>query len=302
MEVNAVFEGGGVKGIGLVGAVACLEDRGYTFNKFAGSSAGAIVAALLSAGYRASELRDIMLDLDYRKFQDKDRLQSIPIIGKPAAFLIEKAVYSGDFTEKWIEGLLKKKGKSTFKDVMSGGRTRLKIIASDITRKKMLILPDDLGKYGYLYREFSIARAVRMSTAIPFYYKPVKLHNMGGTSYIVDGGILSLYPIWIFDNAQDSRIPTFGFKLIEPSRNHMELRRRDVISYGLDIISTMLEKDDEKYIRKRDFIRTIPIPTVGVKTTDFSITRKKRIELYNSGYKSAERFLENLERRKEILL
>lgn len=294
MKINVVFEGGGVKGIGLVGAVACLEDRGYTFNMLAGSSAGSIVAALLAGGYRARELKEIMLNLDYRRFKDKDKLQSIPLLGKPISFFIEKGIYTGEYMEKWIDELLVKKGKKKFKDVEISGASRLKVIASDITRKKMLILPEDLKDYEINQDEFSIASAVRMSTAIPFYFKPVKLQNQSGVSYIIDGGILSLYPIWIFDEGENTKIPTFGLKLIEPSRHTMELSKRDVISYGLDIIGTMMEKDDEKYIRKRDFIRTVPIPTVGVKTTDFDITREKSLELYESGYKSAEKFLEGL--------
>lgn len=40
---DAVFEGGGVKGIGLVGAIAVAEERGYHWVNVAGTSAGAIV-------------------------------------------------------------------------------------------------------------------------------------------------------------------------------------------------------------------------------------------------------------------
>lgn len=45
-KADAVFEGGGVKGIGLAGAVAVTEEAGYQFENVAGTSAGAIVAAL----------------------------------------------------------------------------------------------------------------------------------------------------------------------------------------------------------------------------------------------------------------
>jgi hypothetical protein len=45
--VDLVFEGGGVKGIALVGAFSILEVRGYEPQNMAGTSAGAIVAALL---------------------------------------------------------------------------------------------------------------------------------------------------------------------------------------------------------------------------------------------------------------
>ena len=45
--INAVFEGGGVKGVGLVGAVSVTEENGYRFGNVAGTSAGAIIATLM---------------------------------------------------------------------------------------------------------------------------------------------------------------------------------------------------------------------------------------------------------------
>ena len=56
LMADAVFEGGGVKGIGLVGAVAVAEERGYQWVNIAGTSAGAIVAALLAVGYSVAEI------------------------------------------------------------------------------------------------------------------------------------------------------------------------------------------------------------------------------------------------------
>jgi len=49
MKADAVFEGGGVKGIAFVGALQVMEQNGYTWEKLAGTSAGSIVAALVSA-------------------------------------------------------------------------------------------------------------------------------------------------------------------------------------------------------------------------------------------------------------
>ena len=59
-NVDLVFEGGGLKGIGLVGAYSVLEERGYRPQNVAGASAGAIVAALVAAGYTAVELREVL--------------------------------------------------------------------------------------------------------------------------------------------------------------------------------------------------------------------------------------------------
>jgi NTE family protein len=51
LRVDGVFEGGGVKGIALVGAASEIEAAGYEIVNLAGTSAGAIVATLLAAGY-----------------------------------------------------------------------------------------------------------------------------------------------------------------------------------------------------------------------------------------------------------
>ena len=73
-KIDAVFEGGGVKGIGLAGAVSVLDEHGYTFENVAGTSAGAIVAALVAAGYTAAELKDTVSAIDYGKFEDPGAL------------------------------------------------------------------------------------------------------------------------------------------------------------------------------------------------------------------------------------
>ncbi len=101
-----MFEGGGVKGIGLVGAMAVTEAHGYRFENVAGTSAGAIVAALLAAGYQASQLKGILDDLDYQAFKDKGFLDKIPVLGSTLSLGFEKGLYEGQFVETWLRELL----------------------------------------------------------------------------------------------------------------------------------------------------------------------------------------------------
>ena len=170
MKADAIFEGGGVRGIGFAGAINCLEERGYEFQRLAGTSAGAVMAALLAAGYTGLEL-GMIADTDFSSFLDRDAIQAIPLLGKPLGLMLEKGLYRGDRIEEWIRGLLKKKGKTKFGDVMQEGGSRLKIIASDITKKEIMILPDDLPKYGIDPMNFEIAKAVRMSVGIPLFFQ-----------------------------------------------------------------------------------------------------------------------------------
>ena len=57
MEYDLVFEGGGAKGMAFVGAMAAFEAAGHTYRRVIGSSAGAITALTLAAGYTAAEMQ-----------------------------------------------------------------------------------------------------------------------------------------------------------------------------------------------------------------------------------------------------
>jgi hypothetical protein len=59
---DLVFKGGGAKGIGLAGAYRELSDSGYEPGRVAGTSTGAIMAPLVTAGYSGAELQEIVLD------------------------------------------------------------------------------------------------------------------------------------------------------------------------------------------------------------------------------------------------
>jgi NTE family protein len=300
-KVDAVFEGGGVKGIGLVGAVAVTEEKGYAFENVAGTSAGAIVAALVAAGYTATELKDIMDELDYNWYKDKGALDKIPFLGPALSLTFEKGIYEGHFLENWIAGLLAAKDVTCFGDLVMPAyqddpkyRYKLQVIAADITRGEMLVLPRDIGYYGIDPNALGVAQAVRMSMSIPFFFEPVTLQDAhGNKSYIVDGGVLSNFPVWLFDAEGDSpEWPTFGYKLVEPDEGAPN-RIRGPITMLAALFSTMMEAHDAYYIRDSNFARTIPIRTLGVRTTEFDLSREKSEALYQSGRDAADKFFQH---------
>jgi len=296
---DAVFEGGGVKGIGLVGAVAVAEERGYQWVNVAGTSAGTIVAALVAAGYTGAEMKEILNELDYNRFKDTSLLDRIPFIGPVTSVIFEKGIYEGKFFENWMRGLLRKKNIHTFNDLIleeykddERYRFKLRVIASDISRGRLLILPQDIADFGIRPKDLNVAAAIRMSMSIPFFFEPVTLRNMktNQVSYIVDGGLLSNFPVWLFD--AEGGIPdwsTFGFKLVEPEEGTPH-RVRGPVSLLAALFSTMMEAHDARYIEDAQFVRTIPIPTLGVGTTEFDISREKSEALYQSGREAAEKF------------
>lgn len=308
LKVDAVFEGGGVKGIGFAGAISEVEKAGYKFENIAGTSAGAIVAALLAVGYTSQEIKNELEKLNYNNFKDVGRL------GKSLSIIFQYGMYKGDFFENWMEELLAKKGITTFGQLITEYpeekyKYKLQVVASDITNKRLLILPQDLKHFGFDPDQFSIARAVRMSMSIPLFFKPVKLiDNNGKEHIIVDGGVLSNYPIWLLDdNTSNPPWPTFGFKLMEPNRRELSKGEsgyvKNIVSFFQALIGTMLEAHDKLHISesKGDYDRTIGVPTTitvngidkDIKTTAFNITEEESLLLYKNGEETARIFLEN---------
>ena len=135
MKIDLVCEGGGVKGIGLIGAVCCLEENGYTFERLAGTSAGAIVSSLLAVGYTGEELKDILFNLNFRDFCGKTHFSCMPRIGQAVSLFKNKGIISGSSIEKYFKSLFIAKGKTKFKDISVNGVSPLKIMVSNIPTK-----------------------------------------------------------------------------------------------------------------------------------------------------------------------
>lgn len=302
MLVNGVFEGGGVKAIALVGAIKAAEEHGVRFHQVAGTSSGAIVASLLAAGYTADELKKIILETPFTDFLARSWLHELPLVGPAARLFIKKGLYSGQRLERWVEEKLAAKGVRTFGDLPKG---KLRIIASDISQGKLLVLPDDIAQYGIDPLQFPVARAVRMSTSIPYFFDPVVLRKPAkarqkGQSfadqfiYIVDGGLLSNFPLWIYDKEnsgipEKERIPTLGFHLVGKQASAPRTIQGPLTMLQA-LFATMMEAHDERYIEEKNRFRTIKIPTLGVRLTDFDIKPEKSMELFNSGYTAANNY------------
>jgi NTE family protein len=308
---DLVFEGGGVKGIGLAGAYAVLEERGFTPKRVAGTSAGAITAALVAAGYSSAELDEIVLKLPFEQFKDEGWEAHVPLIGAEFNILRHRGIYKGRLFHDWMAERLAAKQITTFGQLRDeewqepDGAYRLRVIASDVTHRRLLVLPDDAAHLGVDPNELEIAYAVRMSMSIPFFFEPVihKNEQTGQEHLIVDGGMLSNFPVWLFDShGRDPRWPTFGLLLVEPDPaqpigarlpgTEHGIEAGSLIDYVKSLAHTMMEAHDRLYVEQANYARTIPIPTLGVGTTEFAIIPQRVQALYDSGRKAAGDFLD----------
>ena len=305
LTADLVLEGGGVKGIALVGAYSVIEERGYTINRVAGTSAGSIAGALIAARMSAKELETEMRGLDYSKFKDKGLLDKVPLFGKAMSVMFEDGVYEGTYARNWVRDQLAKKGVKTFADLPYDDpklepeqQYRLVVMASDITRGRLRKFPWDYPVYTLGPGAQEVADAVRASMSIPFFFEPVKLtHREGHESVLVDGGMLSNFPVQVFDaqNRRKARWPTFGIKLSARAKA-LEGTVADVsgpISMTKAMVKTMTGFYDRMYVDDPDIqARTIFVDTGTIQATDFGLTDEQRDMLFENGRSAAKKFFD----------
>ena len=304
MPANGIFEGGGVKAFAMLGALHEAERRGYAWVNLAGTSAGSIIASFAAAGYTAGEIKKLVWALDFKKFRDKDWLGQIPYLGPALRIWFKNGLYKAAFLENWVRQVLADKGVRTFKDLVlkefeNDGRCRYKlvVIATDVSNRKLLRLPYDMKDYNIDPDDLDVAAAVRMSANLPFFYEPYTLSYFINKknkrySYIIDGGVLSNFPVWIFDGEKPPSLPTFGFKMVEPD-SFEPLRVSNPFDLFKATLTTMMEAHDRIFeLDPKSAVRTIPIPSLGIKTTDFDIAQDQKENLFMSGVQSANSFFE----------
>ncbi|HOY08483.1 MAG TPA: patatin-like phospholipase family protein [Candidatus Omnitrophota bacterium] len=286
MLFDGVFEGGGVKGIALVGALKRLEEEGVVLGRVAGTSAGAITASLVAAGYLVGELKDIVWNKDFNDFAD---MRSLFRQGLGRFFLSKNAfrlwsvfcrwggygLFSTEAFYAWMKGLLKEKGVTDFRSV----KTYLRVFAVDIVHQTLVRYDKDATP------DMEVAEAVRQSMSLPLFFRG-RFFNKG--SFIVDGGILANYPIDTF-NDQGGLATTIGLKLISEEQTLAPKVPANIFAYLLRIFETMQVAHERVHVQEAKWARTIPIPTGKISTIDFDLAETDKTFLWDSGYAAAEK-------------
>ncbi|WP_165978220.1 patatin-like phospholipase family protein [Actinomadura darangshiensis] len=311
-RADLVLEGGGVKGIALVGAIAEMEARGYRPGapaRVAGTSAGAIVGSLLAAGMPVPDMVRVMRELDYRPFQDGSRFALV----RGVSLLATLGLHRGDVLHRWIAARLKECGVETFGQLKLHDPDsalpprhayKLVVVVSDVSSGRMVYLPWEYERYGLNADDQSVADAVRASASIPVFFRPCRIcRGDGKKCVLVDGGMLSNYPITIFDREdREPRWPTFGVKLsarTPPGGLFQPWHGvRGPIGYGRALVSTMAEAHDRARMDEPSIVaRTMFARTDDVLATDFDLGAAARDRLYVAGRDAAARFLDHWDHR-----
>jgi NTE family protein len=327
MQVFGIFEGGGAKGLAHVGAIAAAQELGVQFAGVAGASAGAIVASLIAVGYPpnalydpitqsgllAGRLTDLFGPGEWNAWKQftlalHDKLSNTtPFrawLGAPSFYrnwrdaltrlIASYGFFDSDPIEQTIDTWLRggkinippHQERLLFSDLDPTKMPPLRIVASDIGAQAPIVFSREKTP------DIPVARAVCASIAIPFAFRPVELEVDGELRTLVDGGLVSNFPVWIFDDARRKRAtptPTLGFRLLEradPSNDN----REGPLRFMGRLLETALNANVEIHARGIDDLYTVPIE-VAASTFDFDVSAQDKYSIYQAAKQQAGFFL-----------
>lgn len=276
-----IFGGGGVRGLAYCGAYKALIENNIEMTGCAGSSIGAVFASLLSVGYSCSEIYDLLSNTGFKMFSDINF-----DISKEIAFS------KGNIFYEWIKENIEKKfyGENyqkgnvepvTFKDIKS----------------KLIIFSVDLDNMKYkefsntATADFEIAKAVRASVSMPGLFSPLEIDG----TMVVDGDLLKSAPLWRITNTiKDVKERIIEFRLEDNQTrkkitNPLEYLNRvynAISGFATDYIIDLYGQKD-----KFDYIK---INTPDISVVDFLISKEKKQEIYDIGFKTTNEYFKNV--------
>lgn len=368
MKYDLVFEGGGAKGIVFVGALREFydTDKENTADRLMGTSAGAITATLVAAGYTIDEMLaalaekkngksvfsefmsppahipgsvisngaigsfldgfDIPYLPDFIEKSIKRSLISYFAEKLPARHLVSFIELGGWFSadkfldwlgEKLDTGMFNGK-KRNFSNMnleefnQATGRD-LTLCVTDTTWHLMLALNHRTAPL------CPVKWAVRMSMSIPFLWQEViwksewgkyRGEDISGHS-IVDGGVLSNFPIELFlsdlpsvtdvmgPNTNnpviglliDENIEVAGADTAPKSTGAFDISKLKTVQRISGLVNTMLEAHDKSVITTFEDL-VVRLPAKGYGTTEFEMSDQRRDLLVAAGQEAMKKHFE----------
>lgn len=150
--------GGSARGLSHIGILKVLHQHTLFPNYLAGTSMGAVIAALYAAGYTPEQIQSLAKTTDWKTIVD---------------FTVPKAgLIRGQLVENKLRQLLQNK---TFAELA----IPLRLVAYNLTKKQQVV-----------FSQGDVAKAVRASISIPGIFTPVRM----GSDQYVDGSISNPTP------------------------------------------------------------------------------------------------------------
>ena len=323
---NLVFQGGGVKAYVYHGALRVLDEYDILpqIERVAGTSAGALQATVLSFRLGIEETIDLYKTVDHAKIRsqrnadDDEGRAGILASGLKQVqgdlesvnrFLRRYGYYSNSYVKTWLDEAIAAQcdgnGRATFAEFRDRGFRDLYTVAANLTQQRLEVFAADTTP------EVAVADAVLMSGSVPFFFEAVRFdgERLGRGDYYMDGGVLSNYPLTIFDDPRFEEASrhfvagvnweTLGCQMFTPedrSRRGSEIT--NIVGYAASVVESLGNMQNVAVeMRTVDSWRSISISNCGVSSLDFDIqptdSDPRYVELVRSGEQATREYLDN---------
>lgn len=267
-QLYLVFQGGGIAALVYAGAIEALAKRGLLTNLggVAGTSAGAITAALLATGHTPEQIK-ALLKTNFSKLTQDTKGGGLWESISDGFRLVRHYGLNG--SNGLLVFLRESLGDVTFQDLT----IPLEVFAVQWDR-----LPWRLTCFSKTTTpNVSVAEACCASARIPVFYTPFEV---GGVAYI-DGGVVANYPARATSFPQDAIL---GFRLHETTGGDRH-RQGGLRGFLGTIVSGLVEA-----AQIGPAGREVWIDRLGVRATDFNISEEKQEALVAEGFRAVEGF------------
>ena len=320
---NLIFQGGGVKTFVFHGALLALDEAGVlaNINRVAGTSAGAMLAALLSfrlplretlAFYESVDMAQIPQLSSNDEVVAPDWLQSrlkgfTERTETMSRFVRKYGWYASSYAYNWIQETIASQcdgnGQATFADFRERGFRDLYIIAANVSQQKGEVFSAETTP------DAPVAAALLISHSIPLFFESIQFdgQHIGEGDYYADGGLVDNYPIDLFD------YPHYldGGMLLQDGMNWQTLGLHNhtpqelngtgrpitgLLTYMESLAQMIINMQNLKLsLHQLNMRRTIQISNLGISATNFSIKPILGDEIYEQlvaeGYRTARDFM-----------
>ncbi|HAH22134.1 MAG TPA: hypothetical protein DCL49_14695 [Candidatus Omnitrophica bacterium] len=157
--------GGAAFGLAHIGVLKVLEREDIPIDMIAGSSMGALIAALWAAGLSSAKIEKIFMEFNNNRRRTYSLLMDF--------YIHKMSIAKGNKIRKFLEHHI---GDMTFKDL----KFPLRVVACSITKRQEVV-----------FSEGRLVDAVMASIAIPGVFAPTQLND----DLIIDGGIVEPVPV-----------------------------------------------------------------------------------------------------------
>ncbi len=234
MKIGIALGSGGAKGLAHIGVLKVFEKYSLKIDIISGTSIGAVIGGLYSAGMTANEIEELALSISKKNIKD---------------------VFS---TKLSMQGIL---NQNKAIDFLESAFNKRKI--EELSRPFISVATDIMTGEEVVFKKGELSKAVMASASIPVFFPPVKYKN----HYLNDGGLVNPVPIkQLMEEGTDFII---AVDVSKPVKTKSSVKIKNVEEHMdnkgfMDKITTMFlnmfekEKDDEPNIIKV-FLNSIDI-------------------------------------------